>query len=289
VRTVIFWLLSKLEPRVNIINDSPRASFAEMRFLPRLVLVTCLLVAMSARGQGADRLTFDVISIKPSPADAFDTRLVPMPGGQTYQARNMSVKYMFSFLFRVPMQRLTGGPAWLNDTRWDIDAKATHSYGLDDLHRMFQNLLLDEFNLTFHKENKEGSVYALLIDKSGLKMKADTSAEELTSPITHRLSDGSTIGKRVPINYLCWWLMSSVDRDAIPVIDETGLQGFYDFTLKYLPELPPGYDMSKLPPGMADLPSIFTALREQLGLKLEAKKGPVEIYVFDAARKPSSI
>jgi uncharacterized protein (TIGR03435 family) len=285
---MIFWLLSKLGKCVNIINHSPCSSLDEMRLPPQLVLVTCLLVAMPARGQGTDRLTFDVVSIKPSPANASDTRLVPMPGGQTYQARNMSVKQMFSFLFRVPLQRLTGGPAWLNDARWDIDAKATHSYGLDDLHRMFQNLLRDEFNLTFHKENKEGSVYALLIDKSGLKMKADTSAEELASPITHRLSDGANIGKRVPINYLCWWLTSSVDRDARPVIDETGLQGFYDFTLKYLPELPPGYDTSKLPPGMADQPSIFTALREQLGLKLEAKKGPVEVYVFDDAKKPSS-
>jgi uncharacterized protein (TIGR03435 family) len=119
-----------------------------------------------------------------------------------------------------------------------LDAKATHSYNLDDLHRMFQNLLVDEFKLQFHKEEKEGPVYALLIDKSGLKMKVDTSEEELKSPITHR-PDGASVGKRVPMDYLCYWLTSRIDRDERPVIDETRLQGFYDFTLAFLPELPP--------------------------------------------------
>jgi uncharacterized protein (TIGR03435 family) len=80
----------------------------------------CLVLAMPAPAQRADRLKFEVVSIKPSGAGDFDTGIKPLPGGQTYEARNMSVKQMFSFLYRIPMGRLSGGPSWLNDARWDI-------------------------------------------------------------------------------------------------------------------------------------------------------------------------
>ncbi len=254
----------------------------------QLALLGIALAGLGSAQEPSQRLTFDVISIKPSNPNANDNRLMPLPGGQTYEARNMPVKQMFSFLFRVPLNRISGGPSWLADARWDIDAKASRSYGLDDLHTMFQNLLVDEFKIKFHKETREVPVYALLVDKSGLKMKPNTSEEELKNPIAADKKGGSTIGTRVPPSYLCFWLTQQTARDGRPVIDRTGLTGFYDFKLSYLPDLPPGYDLSKLPPGMADFPSLFTALKEQLGLRLEAQKGPVEIYVIESAEKPSS-
>jgi uncharacterized protein (TIGR03435 family) len=198
----------------------------------------------------------------------------------------MSVKLMFSFLFRVPLRQISGGPNWLESARWDIDAKASQSYHLDDLHAMFQHLLVDEFKLDFHKEVREGPVYALRIDKAGLKMKVDHSDEELKDLISYGKT-GEAIGTRVPIEYLCWWLAQRLGTEERPVIDRTGLREFYDFRLRFLPELPPGYDVSKLPPGMADLPSIFVALREHLGLRLESQKGPIEIYVIDQAERPA--
>jgi uncharacterized protein (TIGR03435 family) len=133
---------------------------------------------------------------------------------------------------------------------------------------------------------REMPVYALLVDKSGLKMRSNDSGQELKNPITGDKKSGATIGTRVPMSYLCWWLTQQTSTDR-PVIDKTGLAGFYDFKLSYLPELPDGFDMSKLPPGMADWPPLFTALKEQLGLRLEAQKGLAEVYVIEQAEKPS--
>jgi uncharacterized protein (TIGR03435 family) len=92
------------------------------------------------------------------------------------------------------------------------------------------------------------------------------------------------------MQYFSWWLGNTVlQRDERPVIDKTGLDKFYDFNLSFLPDLPPGMDIPKenLPSGFLDRPSIFDALRQQLGLKLEAQKGPVEYYVIDHVEKPA--
>ena len=87
------------------------------------------------------------------------------------------------------------------------------------------------------------------------------------------------------MNYLCWWLSQvALAREERPVIDKTGLDQFYDFTLEFAPELPPGANAENLP----DRPNIFTALKEQLGLKLEPQKGPVEFYVIDHAERPAA-
>jgi uncharacterized protein (TIGR03435 family) len=79
-----------------------------------------------------------------------------------------------------------------------------------------------------------------------------------------------------------------LQNDGRPVIDRTGLTGYYDFTLSFLPELPPGFDKEKLPPEMLARPSLFDAVRSQLGLKLEATKGPVEYYVVEHIQKPEA-
>jgi uncharacterized protein (TIGR03435 family) len=90
------------------------------------------------------------------------------------------------------------------------------------------------------------------------------------------------------MEYFSWWLGTApLARDGRPVIDKTGLTGFYDFTLAFLPDLPPGFDQKELPPGMAERPDLFTALKEQLGLRLEAQKGPVNYYVIDSVEKPA--
>ena len=100
---------------------------------------------------------------------------------------------------------------------------------------------------------------------------------------------GIAVGKRVSIEYLCYWLKRFVllYYDERPVIDKTGLTGYYDFTLSYMPELPPGFDKSNFPQEMLARPSIFDALRDQLGLKLEAQKGAVTDYVIDSVEKPA--
>ncbi len=232
------------------------------------------------------RLTFEVASVKPSPPGGRGGGIRAQPGGQRYSAQNVPVKLMISLMYKVPMRQITGGPAWIESDPFDIDAKADHSYSLDDLHIMFQNLLADRFKLKFHKEYKEGAVYTLSVDKSGSKMKVNDTPEPFDIPIKGS-KDGVTLGTRVPMQYFCWWLGQILQRDGRPVIDKTGLTGNYDFTLSFVPDLPPDFPKENLPPGFLDRPSLFDALREQLGLRLQPAKGPVEYFVIDSAEKPS--
>jgi uncharacterized protein (TIGR03435 family) len=240
--------------------------------------------------QGQDkpaRLTFEVASIKPAkPGVREGGGIKALPGGQEYSAKGVPVKLIVSLMYKIPMRQITGGPDWFETDVWDIEAKADHSYNLDDLHVMFQNLLADEFKLKFHKETKEGPVYALMVDKSGSKMKINESEQDFKIPIGGG-PDG-VVGTRVPMQYFCWWLGQVLRNDERPVIDRTGLDKNYDFKLSFAPELPPNFPKENLPPGLLDRPTIFDALKQQLGLKLEPQKGPVEFYVIDHAEKPAA-
>jgi uncharacterized protein (TIGR03435 family) len=233
------------------------------------------------------RLTFEVASIKLAKPGTRGGGIKALPGGQEYTAQNVPVKLIISLLYRVPARQIQGGPAWFETDGYDIEAKADHSYNLDDLHVMFQNLLADEFHLKFHKETHEGPVYALMVDRSTSKMKLNESAQDFKIPIT-RSQDGTAIGIRVPMSYFCWWLGQALQRDERPVIDRTGLDKNYDFTLAFAPELPPDFPRENLPPGIRDSPTIFEALKQQLGLKLEPQKGPIEYYVIDRVERPAA-
>jgi uncharacterized protein (TIGR03435 family) len=249
-----------------------------------------LLFVALLHGQGkAARLTFEVASIKPFKPDAGGRGgggIKPKAAGQGYDAVGASVRLMISLMYRMPIQHITGGPGWLDNDLWTVDAKADGAYNVDDLHTMFQNLLADEFKLKFHKDIKEGPVYALTVDKSGSKMKGNNSPQDFEIPIQGG-PGGVTIGKRVPMEYLCYRLPQMLRNEDRPVIDKTGLTGYYDFTLSFMPELPPGFDRGNLPPEFLDRPNIFDALRQQLGLKLEPQKGPVTYFVIDYVEKPA--
>ncbi|MDR3702098.1 MAG: TIGR03435 family protein [Candidatus Sulfopaludibacter sp.] len=251
-----------------------------------LTAVICMVAAPLVAQDKPARLTFEVASVKPSPPGGRGGGIRAQPSGQRYSAQNAPVKLMISLMYKVPMRQITGGPGWIESDLFDIEAKADHSYSLDDLHAMFENLLADRFKLKFHKESKEGAVYALSVDKSGSKMKVNDSPEPYDIPIKGS-RDGVTLGTRVPMQYFCWWLGQVLQRDERPVIDKTGLTGNYDFTLSFAPELPPDFPKENLPPGFLDRPSIFDALREQLGLRLQPQKGPVEFFVIDSAEKPT--
>jgi uncharacterized protein (TIGR03435 family) len=250
----------------------------------RIMLVACLMFTALVFGQ-EKRLTFEVASIKPvKPGGRGEFNMIkPKPAGQGYDAVGATVRLMINLMYKVPMKQITGGSAWLDTDLWDIQAKADHSYNLDDLHTMFQNLLADEFKLKFHKETREGPVYALMVDKGGSKMKVNDKAQDYEVPIQGGRG-GVIIGKRVPMQYLCYWLERILWNDERPVIDKTGLAGNYDFTLD--PGLLPDFPRENPTAGFLDLSTIFDALKQQLGLKLEAQKGPVEFYVIDHVEKP---
>jgi uncharacterized protein (TIGR03435 family) len=252
-----------------------------------LAAICVTLWAPAAHGQDKPaRLTFDVASIRLTKPDTANGGIKALPGGHGYTAQNVPVKLMMALMYRVPIRQISGGPSWLESDRYDVEARVDGSYSLDDLHTMFQNLLVDRFGLKFHKEIKEGNIYALTIDPSGLKMKENDGPQDYNIPIIPG-ANGVQTGTRVPMPYLCWVLGQQLQRDERPVIDMTGLTKNYDFTLKFLPPLPPEVTKEDLPPEVRDYPSVFVALKEQLGLKLEAQKGPVEHYVIDSVERPS--
>jgi len=229
------------------------------------------------------RLTFDVATIRPSAETDRNGGIKALPGGNGYTAQNIPVKLMISLMYRIPMRQISGGPDWLESDRYNVEAKADRPYSLDDLHTMYQNLLTDRFNLKFHKETKEGPVYALTLDTPGSRMKINNNAQDFNIPITFSPS-GAAVGVRVPIPYLCWWLGQQLQADQRPVVDKTGLDKNYDFTISFAPIRPP----DATPSESETLPSIFDALKEQLGLKLQPQKGPVEYYVIDHIERPSA-
>jgi uncharacterized protein (TIGR03435 family) len=257
----------------------------------RICVVALLAGSMGmpvARGQDKpERLTFEVATIKPSDENSLNGGIKPLPGGNGYVTQNVPIKLMISLMFEIPMRQITGAPGWTESDRYDIEAKADHGgYSKDDLHEMFRNLLQERFSLKFHQETKEGKVYALTVDRAGVKMAVNTSAQDYNIPITY--SGFSVVGKRVPMKYLCWWLGQQLEREERPVIDKTGLPGNYDFTLQFVPDRLTDTAKDSLPAELQDSPTIFDALREQLGLKLSPEQGPVEYFTIDHVEKPSA-
>jgi uncharacterized protein (TIGR03435 family) len=246
-------------------------------------LLSCLALAASAQ-EGASRLTFDVATIRLSAPGEQNGFIKPLPGGQGYLAHNITPKLMISLMFKIPMHQIQGGPTWMNEAHYDVEARADHPFSTDDLHTMYQNLLIDRFSLKFHKEAKEGPAYILTVDPAGLKMKTS----QHIGPDYNIPMNGSpehTVGRDVPMNYFCWWLAQQLQHDERPVLDRTGLTGKYDFDISFARELSPG--AAGADNAGSVFPSIFTALKEQLGLKLQAEKDTVEYYVIDSMEKPS--
>lgn len=229
------------------------------------------------------RLTYDVVSIKPSQPGATGGGFVDsLPGGIGYNAENIPIKVILCVIYRIPLRQVVGGPDWLSNERFDVQVRADRPYSIDDLHIMFQNALADRFNLKLHIETKTGPVYVLTVAKSGLKMVPVDPGKDRNIPIVTSPNHES-IGSRVPMNYLCFWLGQNLQSDQRQVVDRTGLTGTFDFKLSFRAQLPPDALSSEL----ENLPSIFAAVRDQLGLVLTPQRGPVETLVIDHVERPS--
>jgi uncharacterized protein (TIGR03435 family) len=248
--------------------------------LSALILATCLLAQTPA-----PRLTFDVVSIHPANPNETNGGIKPIAGDHGYTAQNMPIRLTIALMYKIPLRQVEGGPGWLDTDRFDIEARSDGPHSIDDLHTMYQNLLVDRFGLRFHHDIREGNIYALTVDPSGLKLKPNTSPENDKIPVNG--APAHTRGIRVPMVYLTWFLSQILQNDGRPVVDQTGLTGNYDFLLSYRPILPPDAPADALPPEDRDLPTLFDALRTQLGLRLTATRGPVDHLVIDHIEKPT--
>lgn len=243
-------------------------------------------------------LAFEVASIKPADPDARGVRIQFTPGGGL-SAMNVRPRQLIELAYDVQSFQISGGPGWLNSQGFDIIAKAPQSpeapakeRQMTEAHReqfrqRVQALLGERFQLVIRRDTKEMPVYALVVAKNGPRLKESTG--EGTGI---RAGRGEISGDKVAIAMLARILASRVGR---PVLDRTGLKGNYDFKLEWTPDLGEGSAKAGGPldkgegASAADPsgPSIFTALQEQLGLKLESTKGPVEIIVIERAEKPT--
>jgi uncharacterized protein (TIGR03435 family) len=230
------------------------------------------------------RLEFEVASIKPAapqPIGHVSTRTSTNHATQSEPGRlnytYVNVQQVLCEAYRVFLYQLSGGPAWLETDRFDISAVIPAGTQRNQVPLMLQALLVDRFRLALHREMREMSVYALVVSKNGPKFKAAQSSTGISSH-----SDGGPIHVTAAIGMdgFANYLSQRLDR---PVLDQTGLKGPFEITMDWAP------DSLQRPGAGDDLsgPSIFTALQEQLGLKLEGRRAPIEILVIDRAEKPS--
>jgi uncharacterized protein (TIGR03435 family) len=250
---------------------------------------TATLVPAQTPATDPASLKFEVAMLKPSPPGGRGGGVRPAPGGERYVATNAPLRLMIQVAYRLRREQIAGGPDWIDTDTYDMNAKAERPSTTEELHFMLQNLLVDRFKLRFHLEKKEMPMYALTVDKNGPKMEAHqaTSAGDpwIDQTLTQVVRMNMT-AKFVPMDYFAWRLGLIVDR---PVIDRTNLKGGYDFVLNFTRDLPLGIpEGAKLNGEPIDTsgPNIFKALRQQLGLNLEAQKGPVETMVIDHVEKP---
>jgi uncharacterized protein (TIGR03435 family) len=262
------------------------------------LIATAALFAQSASAP----LTFEVASIKPSDPDARGTQFMFQPPNGV-RIVNAPVTMLITFAYNIRDFQLVGAPGWTGSARYDILGKGESAPGSEntpidprkmtdeqlktrseEMRERMRSLLADRFQLAIHKETKEGSVYALVVAKGGSKLQP--AQENAQGSRGMRMSRGELTGMSAPLQLLVDTLSGQLGH---PVIDKTGLTGKYDFKLTWAPDVPrgPSPNPDAPPPSAPEGPSIFTAVQEQLGLRLESQKGPVEMIVIDRIEHPS--
>ncbi|MDE3197849.1 MAG: TIGR03435 family protein [Acidobacteriota bacterium] len=256
-----------------------------MRHLSLIALFAGLAAAQTPSTPPA----FEVASIKPAPPGARNVNL--NIGGDRFRTENVPLKMLITFAYDLRDHQLSGGPGWIDDARFDIVAKPDRPVppgleGAPVMRQMVQALLAERFHLVTHKERKEMPIYALVVAKGGPKMKVSDPASR--GP-RFSMGRGQLDATKAKMSMFVNILANQLGRS---VLDKTELTGDYDFKLEFTPEMGREGPMKEFPPGVEppaspDGPSLFTALAEQLGLKLEAAKGPVEVLVIDSVEKPT--
>ncbi len=235
---------------------------------------------------------YEVAAIKPANGGNGMHFVAHTPTGLT--VRNEPVQFLIREAFGLDDDRILGAPGWVKTARFDIEAKVDESNapGLKKLtvherRLMLRPFLEERFHLKFHYETKVLPVYALVIAKGGSKMKEFVPPGDPARNGLRYTGRGHVEARGTSMEFVVPVLSQQVGRT---VLDKTGLLGKYDFTLEWEPDdAPPiltGSNESALPPDSIGS-SLFTAIQEQLGLKLESQKGPVSVLVIDTIELPS--
>jgi uncharacterized protein (TIGR03435 family) len=236
---------------------------------------------------------FEAASIKPNNSGSRALNLSTQP--HRFVGRNVTLRMLILQAYRVADFQLTGGPSWINTDRYDIEAKADDDANGNEINGpMLQGLLEERFKLSIRREIQERPIYLLTVAKGGAKLKSGKCIERdpnvpAQAPRGRPEVCGFTVMDTgmiratqvdMPrfISMLIPWVMRRIE-------DKTGFTGTFDVDLKWNPIETAVANVGGASP--TDLSSIYTALEEQLGLKLESAKGPVEVLVIDRAERPT--
>jgi uncharacterized protein (TIGR03435 family) len=230
---------------------------------------------------------FEVATIKPSRPEAQGKGF--RVNGRSFSTINTSLSDLITFAYGIQAKQITGAPAWAESDHYDLGGKP-EGEGVpnsDQLRIMMQKLLADRFQLKFHRDKKEMSVYTLNVAKTGAKL-TKSEADPNSLPGLGFRGLGAFMARNATMDEFASVMQTTaLDR---PVLNQTGLAGRFDFTLNWAPDEFQFQGLGIKPPVAAEAnsnPDLFTAIQQQLGLKLEATKAPAEIFVIDRIEKPS--
>jgi uncharacterized protein (TIGR03435 family) len=217
---------------------------------------------------------FEVASIKPCIADPHSSGMTT--GHGRLNASCVTLKRSIMGAYGVGPNQVVGGLDWLDSERFDIVAKAETPEGDHGLMAMLQTLLTERFHLALHREDRPIQAYLMEVGKNGPKLEKGDGTEGKTDN-----GRGNLVVTNTTMDRFAEVLSRQMD---LPVINHTALDGVFNVKLKWTPESA----RAAADGATADGPSVFTAIQEQLGLRLRAQKVPVEVLVIDHAEKPSA-
>ena len=265
------------------------ASGTQLNFKAKLALTSAAIASFAipiasgiGRSQSPDfpkpHLRFEVVSIRPGDPSFSGTSITLGPGGR-YIAKNMSIKLLIQNAYGVHDFQVSDVPRWADTSKFNINAKgeegrsAAYSEQPNAVQERLQSLLLDRFALKFHTGTQKLPIYALVKGSGGPKFQRTATRADRESMT---MGNGRLSGKSMTMDAFAENLSNVLGR---VVQNRTGLSGRYSLDLRWAPDVDQLTD--------SNLPSIFSAIKEQLGLKLEPKKGPVPILIVDRVQRPS--
>jgi len=225
--------------------------------------------------------TFDVASVKLSAKPVgpdYNNQITVGPS--TFHGKNVTLKRMIGWAYQLAPPQIFAGPKWLDETEYDVEAKADRAISREDLSKMLQSLLAARFHLATHRETRELKIFELFIDRNGPRIQPVKEGEGAPAPLGshHFHGDMEQLVNLISIQLTIPAAVDDPSRPSIasgapvPVFNRTGLLGIYDFDM----------DM-KVEPGIPSFNLWQRVLHEQLGLKLESRKAQVEGIVVDSA------
>jgi uncharacterized protein (TIGR03435 family) len=270
--------------------------------LMAITLAAAISAAHAQTGVPASRLAFDVISIKPHTGGLGGERIGPILMGR-FTANNIAVDHLIRLAYKVHDFEISSAPSWTRSEKFDIVARAEgmEKATYEEMRPLLQSLLADRFKLLLHRETKDLPIYELVAVKGSSKLVTTkegtcTSFDPKNPPPPQpsgalpRVCGATRMGRGLLQAVGLSPPDLAADLSEIlgrPVVDRTGIMGNFDIYLEFAPDSAIALGAQSSPTADLSGPSIFTALQEQLGLRVESSKGPTEVLIVDHLERPS--